>query len=215
MVTLEELRAIPLFDSLTEEQLAQLARTLPDIHLRAGEYAVHEGQGRALIIPIEGRLEVTKTLDGVERVIGVRASGELFGEVPMALNTPFLASVRAAEPSRVIRIEAKEYHGLAALAPAISAVLGAAALDRIEGLQDIAAEPPAPALRCPRSALGCYVSRAARFPFEQSRPVRLGHDRGWKPRDRRTAGRPGARRAVAARPGGRRGSGVQAGARGV
>ena len=172
MVTLEELQAIPLFESLTEGQLAQLARTLPDIHLRAGEYAVHEGQARALIIPIEGRLEVTKTLDGVERVIGVRAQGELFGEVPMALNTPFLASVRAAEPSRVIRIEPKEYHGLAALAPAISAVLGAAALDRIEGLQDIAAEPPAPALRVfgPRWDAACHALRAFlsnnRVPFD-------------------------------------------------
>jgi thioredoxin reductase (NADPH) len=146
MITTDELRAIPLFAALDDKELAYLARTAADIQLSPGEYAVHESETRAFFAVVEGKLEVTKIIDGVETVIGVRGPGELFGEVPMVLNTPFLASMRAVEPSRLLRIEPSTYHTLCATAPEISAKVGAAALDRIEGLHDIAAQPPAPEL---------------------------------------------------------------------
>ncbi len=146
MITTSELRAIPLFSRLSESVLEDLAGGAADIHLRTGEFAVNEGESRALLVTLEGRLEVIKEIDGVRRVIGTRTPGDFFGEVPMVLNTPFFAGLRAAETSRVARIEPKEFHALAAAAPEISAAVGASALDRIEGLQEIAAEPPPPEL---------------------------------------------------------------------
>src|SRR5579864_8388238 len=143
MFTKEELRAIPLFSGLDEKELDYLADTSADIRLQEGEYAVHEGEThRALFATVEGRLEVTKVVDGIERVVGIRGPGDLFGEVPVVLNTPFLASLRAAQPSRVMQIEIREFHAIAAAAPEISATVGAAALDRVEGLQELGAEPP-------------------------------------------------------------------------
>ena len=146
MITVSELRAVPLFARVDVSTLEQLARTVADIRLAASENVANEGEPGALIVIIEGRLEVVKVIDGLERVIGVRQPGDLFGEVPIVLNTTFLASLRATEQSRVIRIEPQEFHALAAAAPEVSAALGAAALDRIGGLQDIAAQPPAPEL---------------------------------------------------------------------
>ena len=146
MITPAELRSIPLFSKLGDNELEHLARNVADIRARPGEYIVNEGESRALFVTIEGKQEVTKVVEGLERVIGIRNPGELFGEVPMMLNTPFLASLRALEPSRVIRIEAKEFHAIAAMAPEISATVGAAAFDRLEGLHDIAAQPPSPEL---------------------------------------------------------------------
>jgi len=142
MFTRDELRAIPLFSELEEKELDYLANTSADIRVLPGEYVVHEGEThRALFVTAEGRLQATKFTDGVERVVGVREPGELFGEVPVVLNTPFLASLRAELPSRVMQIEVKDFHAVAATAPEISATLGAAALDRVEGLQEIAAHP--------------------------------------------------------------------------
>jgi thioredoxin reductase (NADPH) len=91
-------------------------------------------------------VEVTKFVDGAERVIGVRGPGEVFGEIPVVLDTPALANFRAAQPSRVMLIEAKDFHTVAAAAPNVSAAVGAAALGRVEGLQEIAAEPSQPLL---------------------------------------------------------------------
>jgi thioredoxin reductase (NADPH) len=138
MLSIDELLNIPLFASLGENELNYLARTVPDINVMPGEYVIHEGETRGLIIVVEGKLEVIKMINGIEKVIGNRLPGTLFGEVPIVLNSPFLASLRAIDKSRVIRMEPKVYHTLAATAPEITTVLGAAALERIGGLQDLA-----------------------------------------------------------------------------
>lgn len=176
MIRTDELRAVPLLSALAETELEYLADQAADVHVLPGEYVVHEGAPRALIITLEGRLEVTKVIEGIERVVGIRTQGDLFGEVPTVLNTPFVASLRAVEPSRVIQIEPKTYHVLAAAAPSISAALGAAALDRIEGLQDIAAKPPPPELHVigPQRDSACQTLRdflrRNQVPFEWLAP---------------------------------------------
>jgi thioredoxin reductase (NADPH) len=142
MLSEDELLNIPLFSTLGQNELNYLARTVPDIYVMPGEYVVHEGESRALIVVVAGKFEVTKVMDGLERVIANRLPGTLFGEVPIVLNSPFLASLRALEKSRVIRIEPKVYHTLAATAPEVSAKMGALALERIGGLQDLAKKPP-------------------------------------------------------------------------
>lgn len=146
MITPDELAKIPLFEGLGPAELSYLAQCVPDIRVLLGEYVVQEGDARALYVTIDGHMEVTKLVDGVERVIGNRLPGALFGEVPMVLNAPFPASLRAVQPSRVTRIGPKEFHTLAAMAPDVSARLGTAAASRLEGLRSIAAKPPEPDL---------------------------------------------------------------------
>lgn len=146
MLSPDELTKIPLFASLGPAELEYLARTVPDIHVAPGKYVVHEGTGRALVIVVEGVMEVTKVMEGEERVIAQRRPGTLFGEVPIILNSPFLASLRALEPSRVIRVDPKVFHTLAASAPDVAAVVGKAALERIGGLQDLAKNRARPEL---------------------------------------------------------------------
>jgi thioredoxin reductase (NADPH) len=142
MLTPEELATIPLFSTLPAAELEQLAKRVADIHLTAGEYAVHEGEERALFAVLAGKIEVTKRIDGIERTIGWRAPGKIFGEVPIALGGPFIGSYRAAEDTRVIRVEAQHYYALAAASPEISEAVGALARERIGGLQGLAAEAP-------------------------------------------------------------------------
>src|SRR5262245_37576202 len=107
MVTTEEIAAVSLFEALPEAELARLSRVAADMHLRPGEWAVNEGDERALFAVLDGHLEVVKLFDGVPRVIGNRHQGDIFGEVPMTLGSPFPGGYRAAEPSRVMRIEAE------------------------------------------------------------------------------------------------------------
>jgi thioredoxin reductase (NADPH) len=139
--TRDELRALPLFSELGDKELDYLASTSADLRLLPGEYVVHEGDAhRVLFLLIEGRVEVTKFIDGLERVIGARERGQLFGEVPVILDSPFLVSFRAAERSRIVRIEAKDFHSVAAGAPALAEAVTTAALNRLGGLQELAAE---------------------------------------------------------------------------
>ena len=147
MVTTEEIEQVALFAALDPAQREQLSRVAADITLAPGEYAVHEGGERALFAVLEGRIEPVKQVDGIERVVGVRHPGEIFGEVPIALGTVFPVGFRAAEPSRVMRIEAHDYHAVAAVARDLVKEVGRLAANRMtggRGLQGIAAEPPPP-----------------------------------------------------------------------
>ena len=144
MLEIDEIRAVPLFASLDAAALKHLAQTAADIRLGAGEIAVPEGGEGALFAVLDGQIEVYKTIDGIERRLGLRAPGAIFGEVPLALGTPFPGGYRALEPSRVMRVEARDYHFLAAAAPQVAQAMGALARERLGGLQSIAAEPPAP-----------------------------------------------------------------------
>src|SRR5215212_10962567 len=124
MVTPEEIGRIPLLATLDPAQREQLCRVAADISLLAGEYAAHEGGERALFAVLEGRIEPVKSVDGIERVVGVRHPGDIFGEVPLVLGTGFPVGFRAAEPSRILRIEAHDYHALASVAPDLAKEVG-------------------------------------------------------------------------------------------
>jgi thioredoxin reductase (NADPH) len=147
MVTADEIAAVAIFARLGQTERERLSRAAADIALAPGEYAAHEGSERALFAVLEGRIEPVKVVDGVERVVGERGPGEIFGEVPIVLGTVFPVGFRAAEKSRVMRVEARDYHALAAVAPDVAKQLGALAADRMggsRGLQGMAAEPPPP-----------------------------------------------------------------------
>jgi len=144
MITVDELAKIPLFSTLEESELKYLASAVEDMHVLPGEYTDHEGGARALFAIVSGKVELTKVVNGVETVIAIRLPGELAGEVPMTLSTPLPASMRAVEPSRVIKLDAKVFHTLAAMAPQISATVAAAALERMEMLKKAASQPPVP-----------------------------------------------------------------------
>src|ERR1700742_4199137 len=146
MFTIDELATIPLFSALGEKELEFLAGAVEDIHLIPGEYVAHEGESRFLAVVVEGKTELTKLVNGVEQVIGVRLPGELGGEIPMTLGTPLPASMRAAEPSRVLKATVEVFHTLAAMAPQVSETVGAAALERIEMLRNATAQPREPAM---------------------------------------------------------------------
>lgn len=144
MLTAEDLRAIPLFSTLSATVLEHLARTAADVYLGPGEFAVHEGGEPALYAVVGGKIEVLKLIDGVERTLGWRKPGTIFGEVPLTLGSPFPGAYRASEPSRVMRIDAQQYYALAANSAEIPLKIGALARERIGGLQGIAAEVPKP-----------------------------------------------------------------------
>jgi thioredoxin reductase (NADPH) len=147
MVTPEEIAKIPIFADVAEVQRERLSLAAADIALRAGEYAANAGDDRALFAVLDGRIEPVQSTDGVERVVGRRLPGEIFGEFPIVFGTVFPVSFRATEPSRVMRIEAGDYHAIAAVYPDVAKEVGRLAAHRasgLRGLQGLAADPPPP-----------------------------------------------------------------------
>jgi thioredoxin reductase (NADPH) len=147
MVTAEEVGRIGVFASLEAGVLERLARAAADITLLPGEYAAHKGDERALFALLDGGIEAVAIVDGVERVVGRREPGDIFGEVPIVLGAPFPVGFRAAATSRIMRIEPHDYHAVASVAPDVAKEVGRLAGHRMSGprgLQGIASEQPAP-----------------------------------------------------------------------
>ena len=155
MVTVEEIGRFDVFAALAPADCERLCRVAADIWLVPGEYVVHEGDERALFGVLEGRIEVVKLVDGVERVIGERRPGDVFGEMSITLGMPHPAGYRAAEASRVLRIEPHDYHAVAAVAPEVGKRVGLLASDRIggpEGCRPSWPHPPRPGRSCSATA---------------------------------------------------------------
>ena len=146
-MTPDEIAKITVFAALAERDLNRLAQVAADITLVPGEYAAYEGGERALFGLLEGRIEAVKRVDGADKVVGERKPGDIFGEVPVTLGSVFPAGFRAAEASRVIRIEPHDFHAIADVAPDVGREVGRLASHRIagsRGLQGIVAEPWTP-----------------------------------------------------------------------
>jgi thioredoxin reductase (NADPH) len=142
MIAVQELAAVPLLASAAPDDVARLAQTAGDVRLAAGDYAVHEGDERSLFVVLSGHIEVTKRVDGIEKVIGQRRPGQIFGEVPITFGTPYQGSYRATEPTRLMHVSARQFHTLAAANPAVLTHVAALASERIGGLRGIATTPP-------------------------------------------------------------------------
>jgi thioredoxin reductase (NADPH) len=147
MVSAEEIGAVAVFAALGPAEREQLSRAAADIALAPGEYAANEGDERAIFAVLAGRIEAVKAVDGVERLVGERRPGDIFGEVPIVLGTVFPVGFRATERSRVMRIESHDYHAVAAVAPDVGKEIGRLAGHRMggsHGLEALAADPPPP-----------------------------------------------------------------------
>jgi thioredoxin reductase (NADPH) len=163
MITVDELRGIRIFAPLPQEALEYLVGSVEDIHLVPGEYFAHEGDERALFVVVEGGAEITKVVNGEERVIGVRMPGRFFGEVPMTLSTPFPASGRAAGASRILKLDVTAFYTLAAMAPTIPARVAELARRYLDSLQELAAEQPETDLRLVGPRLDARTHQVATF----------------------------------------------------
>jgi thioredoxin reductase (NADPH) len=138
VVTAQDVERVPLFSQLDLDSTLQLARAAADVWLQPGEYAAEEGSGRALFAVLDGQIEAVKTTDGIDRVVGIRNVGEIFGEVPITLGTVFPVGFRAGSaPTRVMRIEPAEYHLVAARQPDIGIEVGKLAANRMSGLRGL------------------------------------------------------------------------------
>jgi len=147
VITPDDVTRITIFAELGEDDRAQLARAAADLTLAPGEFAAEQGSERALFGLIEGCIEAVQTVDGVERIVGRRDPGDIFGEVPITLGTVFPVGFRACEPSRVMRVGPRNYHSVAATAPDVAKEVGRLAAHRMSGpggLQGLASDPVPP-----------------------------------------------------------------------
>lgn len=117
-MSLEQLRATPLFAELDETDLARLAAMAEPMHLEPGEVLIEEGTtGDAIFVVGSGELEVTKRSSGAEVPVARVGPGAIQGEMAALEQGPRTATVRAVTSADVLRIPYTAMRELLAASP--------------------------------------------------------------------------------------------------
>jgi len=101
--SIEELKAIPLFRDLTEDELRYLAREMELREYKKGEFVYQEGDIPGILYVIQqGAVEITKkTPTGHRQVIAMILGGHFFGELSFFEKRRHEARAKATSDTRL------------------------------------------------------------------------------------------------------------------
>src|SRR5215212_492087 len=114
----DELRRIPLFADISQEDLEQLYRMAETVSIPAGQLVLREGDpGDSLYVVLAGELEVTKRQGDQEVLLALYEPGQFFGEMALLEQARRSASVRTLEESRLMIISRAAFQTLLSCSP--------------------------------------------------------------------------------------------------
>src|SRR5262249_36593150 len=130
-----------------ETERRTIAARAADLRLDPDEWLLTEGQAPAFYGLLEGKIDVYKWVGGRELKLISYGPGDYFGEIPLMLGAPALASLKAAEPSRVMRLEPSDFMMLVSNCRTLNGEISRTMMDRITRLNQFTVENPARSTR--------------------------------------------------------------------
>ena len=123
---IELMKKVPLFASLGNAQLAQVASIADEVRLPEGKVLTREGErGREFFILIDGEVEVRRK----GRKVATMMPGEFFGELALVSNRPRTAT--ASKPVRVLVVKDTSFRSVLLRTPQIALKVLQAAVERL------------------------------------------------------------------------------------
>lgn len=118
----QALRAIPLFASLDEGDLAEIADLLIDRKFPKSSVIFEDGSsGDYMYVIRTGEVKVTKmSEDGREKILEILGEGEFFGEMALLDREPRSASVKTTRACTLLALSRQDFIGLLRRNPDIS-----------------------------------------------------------------------------------------------
>jgi len=175
VTTLKELRQVPLFEGLTDEQLGEVLEDGSEAFIPAGEVGGREGEPvDHLYVILEGEFRWSKKVDGGEVVMNTYGSGKFFAEVPLLLGKPFLATWRALADSRVFALPNEAFRRMLTTHPPFSNAVLEMLAQRIQVLYSVAQQ---------RERLSSLGTLAAGLAHELNNPASASRQAARRLRD--------------------------------
>ncbi|HEY0798629.1 MAG TPA: FAD-dependent oxidoreductase, partial [Candidatus Baltobacteraceae bacterium] len=141
MINAETLLEIPLLAGVPPRERAEIAARAADVRLRAGDWLLHEGETPSFFALLSGQIAVSKRSGDADLSVTTYYPGDYFGEVPLLLNSPAIASLRAEEPSRLLRLDAPDFRELITSCDKLREKIVGTMVTRVTHLQQFAQAP--------------------------------------------------------------------------
>ncbi len=130
---MNDLYQIPIFEGLTDGELQWLVDNSYEERLENGEFFFREGEpAERFYVVLEGELQITRTLNGRETVLGTMPRGIMGGEWSLLTSTPSLISACAIVSSRLMVFDKRAFRGIFAACPGFGSRVFQTALERTE-----------------------------------------------------------------------------------
>ena len=110
MIEANELEEVPLFAGVTPALRALIASRSAEIVVAPGEWVTREGDAAYLWIVLSGEVERVRLMSGRETQSTTFDPTEFFGEFSVILGTESFISIRALQPSRLMRLDPADLH---------------------------------------------------------------------------------------------------------
>jgi len=119
---LDTLRRVPLFNELSETELASIAVRASVHQYDAGEVVFNEGdRGGDLLIVKSGTVRILKTsASGRHQLIGIERPGSSLGEVSAFDGGPYSATAITVEPTVLLRLQGEHFRNLCLAHPKVA-----------------------------------------------------------------------------------------------
>ncbi len=122
----DAMKLAPPRHTLTEEEMAQLQRAIPQTEVHeAGETIVERGApGDTCYVIVTGQVEVlVPDALGNEVVVSTLGPGDFFGEIALLQSVPRTAAVRTTQPSRFLVLNRRSLATISRVAPSVVEML--------------------------------------------------------------------------------------------
>ncbi len=132
----DPLGRVPLFANLAPSELARVRATAIEMTLATGALLMAEGEpGDALYVVLEGELAVTKRAGAADLALARVGPGAVQGEIAVLEGGARRATVRATEPSRLLRVGRDDLFDVLAREPGVLRSLVATVAGRLRGME--------------------------------------------------------------------------------
>ncbi|MFL5803499.1 MAG: ATP-binding protein [Roseiflexaceae bacterium] len=127
-----ELRDLPIFQGLPDEELAWVAANSREIAVAEGEVVQREGQPAAYFyVVVEGELQITRTIDGKTIVVGTTPRGVIGGEQPLLSGAASPTNACAIMPTRLRVFDQRTFRAIFGACPSFGARILQVAAERV------------------------------------------------------------------------------------
>src|SRR5205809_4299199 len=132
---LQEVRSIPLFAILTDDQLGCLGGG-EIIEAPVGAILASEGERTGFFhVLLEGEVRATRTYDRQSILLGVNKPGNYLGETMLLLDIPWVATCRVSKPARLFRLNEESFWRMLTSCQTVAREIFRSASNRMRNLE--------------------------------------------------------------------------------